>query len=714
LRRALALWRCSAASWSCALRGRRGPTAPTPSAGRRSSGRATTGTVRGGEQQRGHKREGGGGLRRCWGAWQGAAPVARIDRLPPMLSRPLLADSLPASHVSPCWACSRGGGAAAGGRRQPLVPGLQPPPAAALCSGGGACRLRAPAGGRHAAQPRPRAPGGGAGQGRRRVPPCRPAGGAGPEWADPCAAGSGARPPRLRGAAAGRRRHGCAAAAGSLVQGSPASASSSHRTACDLACLCGLRPGPCGGPARPSVSLCGLFHSPSSPCPFTTPPLPPHPQPTPSPLLCAAEAKRRTALHLAAAQGRVELARQVLAAARAAVSAKDADGWLPIHGAAAAGHADIVAALLAAGSDVEDPAADGDSPLHKAALGGHLEVVRLLKGRAQLDQRNASGSTALYNAASQGHLAVMRELAEEGAAGEGGQHRAAAAAAASRQSFCPAWRKGATCSPLPALCFILVRTPPPPPGSVDAATTNGCSPLYIAANNGWAAAAGLLLELGAHPDAETSSGCTPLHAGEAPPLHGAARQQSLAVGRQCVGRSLCGWLPWLGPGRPPPLTAAPALLQPRSTATRRWWSGWWRRAATSTCRARTGRRLCTTRLPVRRLHRGLRARHSRSTCLACTAPLPTLPLRHRTAAPLPMTCRRPRGCAGRAAGGQGRLRRAEQQRQHAAAPGGGQGLGRGGGAAGGGGGGWHHQEQQGLAGHPGGLGWGRHPQLWCP
>ena len=48
---------------------------------------------------------------------------------------------------------------------------------------------------------------------------------------------------------------------------------------------------------------------------------------------------------------------------------------------------------------------------------------------------------------------------------------------------------------------------------MDAATTNGCSPLYIAANNGCAQAAALLLEAGADPDLETTSGCTALHAG---------------------------------------------------------------------------------------------------------------------------------------------------------------------------------------------------------
>ena len=60
----------------------------------------------------------------------------------------------------------------------------------------------------------------------------------------------------------------------------------------------------------------------------------------------------------------------------------------------------------------------------------------------------------------------------------------------------------------PPNCLPLACAP-----AVDAPTTNGCTPLYIAANNGFADAAALLLELGADPDTETTSGCTPLHAG---------------------------------------------------------------------------------------------------------------------------------------------------------------------------------------------------------
>ena len=63
--------------------------------------------------------------------------------------------------------------------------------------------------------------------------------------------------------------------------------------------------------------------------------------------------------------------------------------------------------------------------------------------RRQVDTRNSSGATALYNAASQGHVGLVRELVAGGAA-------------------------------------------------PDAPTTNGCTPLYIAANNGWADAADAL------------------------------------------------------------------------------------------------------------------------------------------------------------------------------------------------------------------------------
>ena len=232
------------------------------------------------------------------------------------------------------------------------------------------------------------------------------------------------------------------------------------------------------------------------------------------------EARRSGALHLAAARGLGEVTRLLLAPgargrAGPAPAARDGDGWAPLHHAAAGGHAEVVQALLGAGSDPDDAASDGDAPLHKATAGGHLAAVRLLlAARASLDMRSTTGATPLYNAASKGHTVVARALAEAGAV-------------------------------------------------IDAPTTNGCTPLYIAAHNGFeggcpgpgrgglnhielcnscsvrllqqppawpqslaclsrptatppaAPCAGTvaeLLSLGANPDLETSSGCTALHA----------------------------------------------------------------------------------------------------------------------------------------------------------------------------------------------------------
>lgn len=151
-----------------------------------------------------------------------------------------------------------------------------------------------------------------------------------------------------------------------------------------------------------------------------------------------AEAKRRNALHLAAAQGLDDVVPHLLASRRLHPGAKDNDGWMPLHHAAAAGHTTVVGQLLAACWNMEDMmAVNGDTPLHRAALNGHTDcVVEMLKMRCAVDAVNSSGATPLYNAASQGHVNVMRALIEGGA-------------------------------------------------NVDAAATNGCTPLYIAANNGF-------------------------------------------------------------------------------------------------------------------------------------------------------------------------------------------------------------------------------------
>ncbi|RPE79871.1 ankyrin repeat domain-containing protein [Vulcaniibacterium tengchongense] len=63
---------------------------------------------------------------------------------------------------------------------------------------------------------------------------------------------------------------------------------------------------------------------------------------------------------------------------RAKVDARDARGRSALHEAAHAGHAEIAAALLAAGADADARDGEGRTPLLEAAHGGHLAVLERL------------------------------------------------------------------------------------------------------------------------------------------------------------------------------------------------------------------------------------------------------------------------------------------------------------------------------------------------
>ena len=60
------------------------------------------------------------------------------------------------------------------------------------------------------------------------------------------------------------------------------------------------------------------------------------------------------------------------------VNARDSEGSIALHTAAAFGRTEIVQRLIVAGSDVNALDACGDSPLHVSAGSGHLAVVRVL------------------------------------------------------------------------------------------------------------------------------------------------------------------------------------------------------------------------------------------------------------------------------------------------------------------------------------------------
>eukprot|EP00090_Calanus_glacialis_P016589 TRINITY_DN25942_c0_g1_i1.p1 TRINITY_DN25942_c0_g1~~TRINITY_DN25942_c0_g1_i1.p1 ORF type:complete len:120 (-),score=19.98 TRINITY_DN25942_c0_g1_i1:447-806(-) len=71
-------------------------------------------------------------------------------------------------------------------------------------------------------------------------------------------------------------------------------------------------------------------------------------------------------------------------------------GWIPLHAAAEAGHAQVTDLLLSKGANVELCTDTGYNALHLAASGGHIEVCqKLVKAGSPLDQITDAG---LYGA----------------------------------------------------------------------------------------------------------------------------------------------------------------------------------------------------------------------------------------------------------------------------------------------------------------------------
>ena len=126
-----------------------------------------------------------------------------------------------------------------------------------------------------------------------------------------------------------------------------------------------------------------------------------------------------TALHVAAQEGRLEIAR-ILIQAGADVAAKTRlGGYTPLHLASGAAHVALVRSLIEAGAD---PAAatttTGVTPLHLGAKALHGEEVArvLLESGAPVDAREASaGQTPLIFAAAFGRAPSVRELLGRGA-----------------------------------------------------------------------------------------------------------------------------------------------------------------------------------------------------------------------------------------------------------------------------------------------------------
>ncbi len=120
----------------------------------------------------------------------------------------------------------------------------------------------------------------------------------------------------------------------------------------------------------------------------------------------------RTALHMAAMGGHVEVVRALLAQG-AAVNGGDSYGFTALHLAVWQGRAAVVEVLLAAGADVNANRNHRRvTPLHVAAQFGHAVIARrLIAAGADANVRAGNGETALGVARRLGRSKVAEVLA---------------------------------------------------------------------------------------------------------------------------------------------------------------------------------------------------------------------------------------------------------------------------------------------------------------
>ena len=137
------------------------------------------------------------------------------------------------------------------------------------------------------------------------------------------------------------------------------------------------------------VYSCGSLPPPSSKNPYR-----PLPKTQKSAVIDSKFEDWRTALHIAAQRGHLEVV-QVILKIGAVIYSKNEDGRTALHIAAQRGHLQIVKVLLKTGSVIDSKYEYGRAAHHNAAKGSHLEFVEvLLKIGAVIDSKDEDGRTA--------------------------------------------------------------------------------------------------------------------------------------------------------------------------------------------------------------------------------------------------------------------------------------------------------------------------------